>query len=131
MSGETENRPSGWTVDTLKHHFDDLRTDDQRAVNAALASAEKANDKSEAAQRAVNVTQNEFRQTLKDQASTLMPIKEAEAKFDALQKQVTTIADTQKISGGKSSGLRDGWAYLVAVIGMILAAVGLILAFRH
>lgn len=127
MSGETELRPSGWTVDTLKQHFDDLRTDDQRALNAALASSEKSNDKAEAAQRAVNVTQNEFRQTLKDQAATLMPIKEAEAKFDALQKQITSLSDYKQITSGRSSGFDRSWGIFIALLGVGLIIIGLIL----
>ena len=66
-------------------------TSAKEAVAAALAASEKAVDKAETAQSKVNATQNEFRGTLKDQAATLMPIKEAEAKFEAQQKQIAAL----------------------------------------
>lgn len=50
----------------------------EKAVAAALVASEKAVNKAELAQQRVNETQNEFRGTLKDQASTLMPRSEAE-----------------------------------------------------
>lgn len=35
MSGETARQESGWSVDTLKHHFDDLRQADKDALAIA------------------------------------------------------------------------------------------------
>lgn len=117
---------SEWTVDTLKEHLADLRADDQRALAAALASAEKANDKAETAQRAVNKTQNEFRGTLKDQASTLMPIKEAEAKFEDLQKQITDLSNSQKTSTGRTEGSQITMGKMVTLVTVVTAILGTI-----
>lgn len=131
MSGETEKAVSGWTVDTLKELFSKLREDDQLALRAALAAAEKANDKAEKAQQGINKTQNEFRGTLKDQAATLMPIKEAEAKFDDIQKQINSLLSVQTSSQGKSFGLQAGWGYLTGAIGLAAIIISVILAFNN
>jgi hypothetical protein len=104
VSGETADRASGWTVDTLHEHLAALlkaaqdanrqRVDDlidtvderdktqRREVQSALASAEKAVIKAEkdAKQRFKSV--NEFRDQLRDQAATFMPRLEAEQRID-------------------------------------------------
>lgn len=79
---------SGWTLDTLKEHFDTLLTErkeaQQRAIDSALLAAKELN--AQALQAAnerfaafVAATDkrfesvNEFRGTLSDQAATLLP----------------------------------------------------------
>jgi len=42
MSGETSEKESGWTVDTLKEYVIQRFIDNQKAVDAALVSQEKA-----------------------------------------------------------------------------------------
>lgn len=72
----------------LREHLEALRADDKEALKLALESASKAVDKAEQAQLRVNQTQNEFRGTLKDQASLLMPRAEYEVNHKSLQKEV-------------------------------------------
>ena len=95
---------SGWTIDTLKVHFDQrfeaadgatkLALDAAKeAVGAALIAAEKAVDKQEIADDKRFHVQNEFRDQLKDQADTLMPRIEATLRMDALQAQATQNAN--------------------------------------
>lgn len=91
MSGETEKQISGWTVDTLKEHLLALRDNDKEALKLALDSADKAVNKAEEAQLRVNESQNEFRGALKDQASTLLPRGEYDAKHESLQKEVDGV----------------------------------------
>lgn len=104
MTNNSEtNVPVGdWTTGTLKIYHDEkidqlkefvlaLRADDKEALAIALKAADTATDKAEAAQRRVNETQNEFRGTLKDQATTLMPRAESEAKSKGVQAQIESL----------------------------------------
>jgi len=61
----------------------------EKAVAAALESAEKAIAKAETAQQRVNETQNEFRGTLRDQARELMPRNETENLIRELRTLIT------------------------------------------
>lgn len=72
----------------------------EKAVAAALAASEKAVNKAEAAQGNVNETQNEFRGSLKDQATTQMPRAEAEVTFRELRGLIA--AQDQVITGLRS-----------------------------
>ena len=70
---------------------------DSKITREALAASEKAVNKAEVAQQRVNESQNEFRLTLKDQASTLMPRTETEGLVRELRAllgiQVESVAD--------------------------------------
>lgn len=91
MSGETEKQISGWTTDTLREHVLSLRANDKEALKLALDASDRAVNKAEEAQLRVNLSQNEFRGALKDQATTLLPRQEYEAKHESLQKEVDSL----------------------------------------
>jgi hypothetical protein len=101
---------SGWTIETLKAHFDELRKSDKQAIDAALAAAEKAVQKAEMASERRFEGVNEFRQTLSDQAGTF-------ATKDAVN-ALTSRFDRQE---GTGKGLHQGWGYLVGAVGIGIA----------
>jgi hypothetical protein len=116
VSGETEDRPSGWTTDTLRMHLEH-RIDDQKrlfheelaalrvqlnerhaaqqsALQSALFSAEKAVAKAETAAEKRFDSVNEFRAQLADQASRFMPRTEAEAAIARNAERIKELSDT-------------------------------------
>jgi hypothetical protein len=70
----------------------------EKAVSAALAAAEKAVGKAEESQLRVNVTQNEFRQQLKDQAATFVTIPEFHSTEGAFKTQVEAVRAGSEVS---------------------------------
>lgn len=64
----------------------------EKAVTAALTAADKAVGKAELAQAKVNETQNEFRGTLRDQATAFMPRSETENLVRELRSLITQNA---------------------------------------
>jgi hypothetical protein len=74
----------GWTVETLKEHYDRVFAQQEKAVEAALAAAEKAVSKAEDAAEKRFESVNEFRQTLSDQTATFLTRKEALAALTAM-----------------------------------------------
>ena len=142
---------NGWTVDTAVAHFDriiedmDRRietqfTEKDKALNAALAAAEKAvNAALAAADRAVQKAEsasdkrfeavNEFRAALQDMTSRLMTRDEVEAKMATATKDISNLEKRITNTEGHSTGIKDSWGYIVAVVSVGLLAAEIF--FRH
>jgi chromosome segregation ATPase len=121
--------------------------DATRAVEAALAAAEKATTKAEFNQRQVNETQNEFRGSLRDQGLTMMPRSEAEntyreirdlitrltEQFNELRSRVdvgppthTTLQTRSDEEAGRHRGQQNIQAALFALAGIVIAAIAIL-----
>jgi crotonobetainyl-CoA:carnitine CoA-transferase CaiB-like acyl-CoA transferase len=143
MSGETADRESGWTTDTLHSHvqrqIDDLRRllDERyatqtkaldaafaaadKAVTAALLAAKEAVNKAEAAAEKRFESVNEFRAQLSDQAATFVPRGEADARFSALDEKLATALSHVDQDRGRGRGIEQIWAALIAVVAVAVA----------
>lgn len=152
MSGETEQSVSGWTVDTLKAHFDilfaqiDLRYQQrydaqgkaleaamlaaEKAVQTALTAAEKAGRKAETAADKRFESVNEFRAQLADQAGTFMPRAEYETSHQALEDKVGALTERVNLAEGRTRGLNAGWAFLVGSAAILGAVIVALVAFK-
>lgn len=98
------------------------KTSDLRAMlsDRAIEHANAANEK-----RFESV--NEFRNTLADQAKTLMPRQEAEARMHNQDEKIASLFDTRLSSVSSSSGMRSLWGYIVGGLGAALFIIDLIL----
>lgn len=121
--------PGDWSIEALKEYVDQrfaasetatttALSAAEKAVSAALTAAEKAVTKAEASQEKVNVTQNEFRGTLKDQAADLMPRAETELLITDLRSQIGELRGTRREGIGVSANI------VAAVITIAVMAVG-------
>lgn len=150
MAGETEEKPSGWTVDTLHALMRGLMGEadkryEQRfisqqeaiqaallaqkeAVNAALVAADRAVVKAETAAEKRFDNVNEFRGAMADQAAMLMPRVEAETRLQAMAEKLADITDRLNRSEGKGQGVAASWGILVAAGGIVIGIVGVVLA---
>jgi len=93
----------------------------QTATAAAFAAAKEAVSKAETAQEKVNAGQNEFRQTLKDQAGTFSTRNETDLLAKDLQSQLNEIKGTIDRGTGRGGGLTSAWGYLMAVAALVVA----------
>ncbi len=150
--------PRGWTLDTLETYISDqlralkesIAQQDERnkerfsaakeAVQAALTAADKALSKAEIASERRFEGVNEFRATLADQATMLMPRSEYTAQHNALVDKVSDIATRVSTveTGGrvKSETTSSSISTVVAIVSVIygiLASIGVIAALllRH
>jgi len=98
---------------SLRDYFEMRLKEQQRAVEAALASAEKAVTKAEVATEKRFEGVNEFRATLADQAATLMPRAEAEIRFASLLAKIDSLQRVASMALGIA-------AVLPLVIGVIV-----------
>ncbi len=109
-----------------------------KAVSSALETSEKAIIKAESATERRFEGVNEFRQTLADQASTLMPRAEYTVQHDALRAQVAGIdrhvsklqSDQLSLSA-RGGGMKETWGYVIAVIGLIIAMLAVYFRAAH
>ena len=124
----TEERRSGWNVDSLKEHIDqrldllseeiDRRFDAQEiATKTALTSAGKAVNKAEilATQRADQ--QNEWRGTVSDLISTTVNRAEFTAQHVALMEKIDALSgrlDRHEGGATNATTTRMGTYYLIA-----------------
>ncbi len=135
-----------WTLATLHHHLNRLLDERDakyeirfRGVEEAARAA--ATVGADAAARIERATEkrfesvNEFRQTLSEQAATLMPRAETETlnrvvtdKISALDTRLNATDARLTRLEGRGSGMAAGWGYLVAAIGAVAAIVGIVLA---
>lgn len=116
MSGETARQESGWTVDTLKQHYDKLREADQRALEAALLAVKEEGRKTELAAEKRFDLLNELRQGVA-----------TKEQFEALEKVVQTIAARLDRSDGKTQGSEITMSKIYAAIGAVGAILGIII----
>jgi hypothetical protein len=134
MSGETAERESGWTTDTLKYHFDTLRATDLKnieqrfsaaegAVRQALESADKASTKADNATEKRFEGVNEFRATLSDQAQRLIPRAEVEQIVKGLNDKIEDLRGTRRAGVASIGALAVGVAVVVAVIVQVMVLV--------
>jgi hypothetical protein len=103
----------------------------EKATSAAFAAAKEAVTKAEEAQQRVNVTQNEFRGTLADQAADLMPRKETEtligtlgARIEAQGKDLRDRIDA--ISGTRREGIGATSDAVLKIVLALIAFVSLV-----
>jgi hypothetical protein len=138
---------SEWTVETLREHFlsllkesqlaNEQRFNDQtravdaalaaaeKAVEAALASAERATLKAEMAYNERFASVNEFRSQLTDQAATFITRHE----FQSLCADVGKLVSRLDKLEGRTSGISAGWMLLGQIVAVVAALVAMFLSF--
>ncbi len=98
------------------------------SVAAAMVASDRALNKAEMASERRFEAVNEFRATLADQATRLMPRSEAQQVATALDAKVSDLTDRLNRSEGNRSGVGQFWAVMVAVIGLAIGLGGILLA---
>jgi hypothetical protein len=115
---------------TLIKHIESLlaekdKRDEQRfqaqslSITMALAAAEKAVTKAEMATEKRFDSVNEFRNTLSDQAKTLLSRTEFEASRDSLAEKVSDLSSRMDRNDGRSGGYGSSWLVIIGAIGLV------------
>lgn len=141
-----------WTLETLAVHlmalcdertirYEQRFTAQEKAVAAALISAKEAVNKAEMATEKRFDASNAYRAQLSEQAATFMPRLEAEQRIAQNTEKIDNLAASTSHSFasmgsrldkmvGRSTGLADGWGYLVGFVGLVGGAISLVLSFH-
>ncbi len=139
------NRTCGHTYVALRDYFTlwlerlevfyNSRLEDLDArTTLALAAADKAVTKAETATEKRFEGVNEFRQTLADQANTLLPRSEANNRFENLDMEIKRLGrEIQSRRDLEDAAARQtkGWFIPMCVIGLVTLANVVVTIFRH
>jgi hypothetical protein len=71
---------------------------------------------------------NEFRGTLEDQARKFIPRSEAELALDTLHGEIDKINSELSTARAERMGIKGGWGYAVAVMGVVISLASIIYA---
>jgi 23S rRNA pseudoU1915 N3-methylase RlmH len=144
MAGETEEKPSGWTVDTsradliarlveMDRRYEQRFDAQEKAVLAALRAAQDAVSKADIATekrfdevREKFITTNEFRGQLADQAATLMPRSEAAVLISTLADRINKLEAADEVNRARRKGTDQVWGYIAGVAGLAVAIVAVL-----
>lgn len=113
MPGETRSDISGWTVDTLKAHTEQLLEEMDRRYAQRFLATQEAITKAETAAEKRFDSVNEFRGQLTDQARTFMPRLESEQRMSTLDDKIAALT---KICVGAT-------LFAIAVITVVLLII--------
>ena len=105
----------------------------------ALTSSKEAVTKAETATEKRFDAVNEFRGTLSDQASTLLPRAEAGARFsgydeklEEIKKEIVFLRETRSQMQGRSFGFSASWAIAMSLLMVAIGLIGVIVTLaRH
>jgi hypothetical protein len=114
---------TGWTLDTLKEHFERRFLDMDKAVAAALQAQKEATTKAETAAERRFESVNEFRAQLSDQANTFMPRLEAEQRIAQNAEKLSALEGRVNKTDGRATGISGLYAAVIAGLG-ILVGIG-------
>ena len=103
----------------------------EKQLNFAFDSSQKAVDTALAAQQQVNLTQNEFRGTLRDQAGTFITKVEVSLHIDRLIERMTSLEKGAAALAGRSSGVSAAQMLVVSLITIGIALAALIWSITH
>lgn len=112
---------------SLRQYVDQRLADYDRAVQAALASAEKAITKADIATEKRFESVNEFRATLADQQNTFL----SRPEYDANHKNLSDRVSALETFRYESSGVLKGGSALIATMGLLISLAVLALQFWH
>lgn len=146
MAGETEEKPSGWTVDTLFHHLRamreaDIRFGDERDRRYAELAIEREKAlkikeiADETARLLVAETQkykdekgNELRSQIERERGAYVTQDQLAAAVARLEAVIQPLANYVTRNQGGSSALDRTWGYIVGAVGLAGAVIAVLVA---
>jgi len=102
-----------------------------KAIDAALASAEKAVTKAEAASEKRFEASNEVRGAMDDLTRTMMPRSEAQVGLNALREKVDELQKKIVASEASQTGRASQWVLIAGAIFLVIAIAGFVLPYLN
>jgi hypothetical protein len=111
------------TLNALSDRCNDRFAAIEKAVIAALAAADRATTKAEAATEKRFEGVNEFRESLADQARDLMPRLETESLVRGLRERIEKLESRKEADSGHTTGVKDSLAIIVAALSLLATII--------
>jgi methanogenic corrinoid protein MtbC1 len=125
VAADTQRPAYNSDIITLREYVDVRFAAEEESVKTALASADRANTKAEAAADKRFDSVNEFRKTLTDETATFLPRAEYNQASKAMEEKVNELTTRVTAAENRSAGLSQAWGYLVAAFGIVVGAVSI------
>jgi gamma-glutamyl:cysteine ligase YbdK (ATP-grasp superfamily) len=103
----------------------------ERAVAAALAAADRATTKSEMAMEKRFDNTNEWRATVEGLQRTYLPRQEFDAVKLAYDERISALKEQVAINSGKGKGMGEMLATILSVIAVLTAIAAIVFPWRH
>jgi hypothetical protein len=120
----------GWTLETLKEHFEALREADKEAVSTALAAAEKAVTAAlTASEKAILKAENAADKRAEASNEIRGAMVDAQKSFadkEGTERRLKALEDSQLAASSKTIGAGQLWAMAAAVVVVIAAIMGIV-----
>jgi len=120
--------PATSTVISLREYVDIRFEAQEKAVNAALAAAQKAVDKAETAAEQKFESVNEFRAALSDSSRLNLPRTEFEQVHRTLSDKIDELATRLNARDNRGEGMSQVWVVIVAALALVASIVGIFVA---
>src|SRR5688572_13935978 len=98
--------PTGWTIETLKEHFEKMLAEKDKAINIALAAAKEAVGVAEKNAEKWRDSANEWRGAMTDREKRFMLIE----TFEAYKESADRALAIEKARSDKGEGKQSGTA---------------------
>jgi len=110
---------TGWTIETLKEHFEKILAEKDKAINIALAAAKEAVGVAEKNAEKWRDAANEWRGAMTDREQTFMARSEFVAYKESSEKALRTEKERSDKNEGKGVGVKDFIGWIVAAIAIV------------
>jgi hypothetical protein len=112
-------------IDANDKNYNQRFDNNTEATKAALAAADRATSKAEAAAEKRFEGVNEFRGQLSDQARTLMPRQEVEIVNKGISDRLDKLEEKVISGEGRGIGVGQGIAYIVGILGLTFGIISM------
>jgi hypothetical protein len=113
-------------MDERDRRYTELAEERARALEAALAAAEKANELAQANAEKWRENANEWRGAMQDRDRELPSRREVETLFKGIDARVDAVEAHQDRAGGKSEGIALSGGVLAASLGAVVAVMTIV-----
>jgi hypothetical protein len=110
---------NGWTIETIKEHFEKLLAEKDKAINLALAAAKEAVGVAEKNAEKWRDNANEWRGAMVDRENKFM----GRSEFIAYKESTERALAVQKERGDKGEGRGEVWGKFAGWIAAIVIAL--------
>jgi len=131
MSGETEERPSGWTIDTLAVYFQRQHDDLITLLNERHQAQQEAIRKAETAAERRLDSVNEFRAQLADQTASFVTRAEYSARSEALFARIDNVEKQLDQTSGRTAGVRLSAGTLIGAVSGLAAFITIVVVLAN
>ncbi len=121
---------SKWTLDALKAYCDQRFDDQEKAVKAALASAERAVEKAEANSQRWQQNANEWRGSMLDREAKFATIATVEARFQGVEAilsdraaQIASLSESRAAIAGTKAGMSTAQGVVTLIVSLIVSMI--------